>query len=96
MTTIDSTAQTITRNSQTWTLAQTGLPNYFRRLCRAYGDDVVSSVLTDGDYYPPMMDSGDMLGVEDACIERWTAQEPAIRPPLEAMGYSRAEAMDNA
>lgn len=93
---IDSNKATVTRKGMTWTFSQTSNPKFFARICAEYGDEIVSSVLTAEDYYPPMIDASERLAIDDACTERFIAlgyaKNPNLRPALEALGYTADEA----
>lgn len=64
---VDSKKETIhrVRDAQTWTFAGT-YPRFYRRLCAEYGDEAVSHAMSEGDYYPPILDACERLDLEDA------------------------------
>ena len=97
MTTIDSTAKTVTRKGSTWSFTETGKPKYFARLCAEYGDQVVGDALTARDYYPPMMDKGEMQELDDQCSAIYVARSalsvPKVMDGLADLGYTHEEAV---
>lgn len=101
MITIDADKKTVTRTSdnQTWTFAETGLPNFFRQSCKKYGAEAVAEVLTEGNYYPPMIDRAEREEIEERLSEKYVAKtylsRPETRPALEGFGYSAGEAEAN-
>lgn len=93
---VDSTAKTVTRKGDTWTFTQTGRPQWFAQICAEFGDEIVSAVLSEYDYYPPMIDGQERTEIKDACQAKFTARQylakPEIQGSLNALGYSAEEA----
>ncbi len=70
MTTIDPIAKTVTRKGSVWSFKDTGSPRFYRELCEEFPADIISAVLTGGDYYPPMLDPVEKLEIHDLCMAR--------------------------
>jgi hypothetical protein len=68
ITNVNSATKIVTRKGMTWTFKETGAPAFFEEMCAEYGDDVLSKVLSEGDYYPPMLDGKEKVEIEDACL----------------------------
>lgn len=95
MTTINQS--TITRNGMTWDIS--ALPKRLQHTIKEYGSDLVATVLTEGDYYPPMIDAAEVIEIDDRCtalyVSRTYVANPSVRPALERLGYTATEAAAN-
>jgi hypothetical protein len=78
MTTINEGKKTVTLRGMTWSLRECGLTD----IVAEYGADIVGAVLSDGGYYPPMIDASENVKIEEECQAKMVARAYASFPSV--------------